>query len=62
MKTARFEVLGQQEIERIHAASIEILAGVGIKVDYGKARELFRQAGAQVDEEMRGVHIPAQLV
>ncbi|MCP4534765.1 MAG: hypothetical protein GY831_26535, partial [Delftia sp.] len=52
----------QQEIERIHAASMEILADVGIKVDYGKARELFRQAGAQVDEEMHVVHIPASLV
>lgn len=62
MKTARFEVLGQQEIERIHAASMKILADVGIKVDYDKARELFRQAGAQVDEEMRVVHIPARLV
>ena len=62
MKTARFEVLSQREIERIHAASMEILADVGIRVDYGRARELFRQAGAQVDEEMRVVHIPARLV
>ncbi len=62
MKTTRFEVLSPQEIERIHAASMEILADVGIKVDYGKARELFRQAGAQVDEEMQVVHIPARLV
>ena len=62
MKTARFEVLSQQEIERIHAASIEILADVGIRVDYGKARDLFRQAGAQVDEDMCAVHIPAELV
>jgi trimethylamine--corrinoid protein Co-methyltransferase len=62
MKTARFEVLSQHEIERIHAASMEILADVGIKVDYGRARELFRQAGAQVDEEMCVVHVPASLV
>jgi trimethylamine--corrinoid protein Co-methyltransferase len=62
MKAARFEVLSQQEIERIHAASIEILADVGIRVDYGKARDLFRQVGAQVDEDMRVVHIPARLV
>jgi trimethylamine--corrinoid protein Co-methyltransferase len=62
MKMARLEVLSRQEIERIHAASIEILADIGIKVDYGKARDLFRQAGAQVDEDMRAVHIPARLV
>lgn len=62
MKMARLEVLSQQKIERVHAASIEILADIGIKVDYGKARDLFRQAGAQVDEDMRAVHIPARLV
>ena len=62
MKTGRFEVLSQQEVERIHAASMEILADVGIRVDYGRARELFRQAGAQVDEEMRVVHVPDRLV
>ena len=33
MKTARFEVLSQAEVERIHAASMEILAEVGIKVN-----------------------------
>ena len=33
MKTARFEVLSQAGIERIHAASMEILAEVGIKVN-----------------------------
>jgi len=31
MKTARFEVLSQAEVERIHAASMEVLAEVGIK-------------------------------
>ena len=46
MKTSRFEVLSQAEVERIHAASMEILATVGIRVDYGRAREIFRQAGA----------------
>ncbi len=46
MKTAPFEVLGPHEVERIHAASMEILAEVGIKVNYKQARELFREAGA----------------
>jgi len=62
MKTTRLEVLSQQEIERIHAASMEILAEIGIKVDYGKARELFHQAGAQVDDETQAVRIPESLV
>ena len=62
MKTARFEVLSQAEVERIHAASMEILAEVGIKVNYKAARELFRQAGAQVDEATFAVKIPEKLI
>jgi len=62
MKTARFEVLSQEEVERIHAASMEILADVGIKVNYRKAREIFREAGAKVDEETMAVRLPENLV
>ncbi len=62
MKTARFEVLSPAEVERIHAASMEILAEVGIKVNYKAARELFRQAGAQVDEATFAVKIPEKLI
>lgn len=62
MKIARFEVLSQDEVERIHAASMEILAEVGIKVNYKKAREIFRKAGADVDEETMAVKLPEKLV
>lgn len=62
MKTARFEVLSPQEVERIHQASMEVLATVGVKVDYRTARDLFRRAGAEVDDAKECVHIPEQLV
>lgn len=62
MKTVRFEVLSQDEVARIHAASMEVLAEVGIKVGYGQARELFRQAGAEVDESSQAVRVPERLV
>lgn len=61
MKTI-FEVLSKAEVESIHAASMEILATVGIKVDYAFARDLFRQAGARVDDQTQAVHIPESLV
>jgi trimethylamine--corrinoid protein Co-methyltransferase len=61
MKTI-YEVLSQEEIQRIHAASMEVLDTVGIKVDYPVARELFRQAGARVDEERQTVFVPENLV
>ena len=62
MKTARFEVLSKDEVERIHAASMEILAQVGIKVKYKKARDIFREAGAEVDDEAMTVKLSEKLV
>jgi trimethylamine--corrinoid protein Co-methyltransferase len=62
MKTQRFEVLSQAEVERIHAASMEILAEVGIKVPYKTARDVYRQAGAFVDDQAESVQIPESLV
>jgi trimethylamine--corrinoid protein Co-methyltransferase len=41
---------------------MEILATVGIRVDYGRAREIFRQAGAAVDDAAQCVRIPERLV
>jgi len=61
MKTV-FEVLSKEEIERIHSASMEVLETVGIKVDYAYARELFRKAGALVDEANQAVRIPESVV
>lgn len=61
MKTL-LEVLSKEEIETIHAASMEVLQTVGIKVDYSVARELFKKAGAAVDEATQAVRIPEALV
>lgn len=41
---------------------MEILAEVGIKVNYKKARELFREAGVEVDEATFAVKIPERLI
>ncbi len=62
MKTQRFEVLSHTEVERIHAASMEILAEVGIKVSYKTARDIYREAGAIVDDLVEFVKIPEKLV
>jgi trimethylamine--corrinoid protein Co-methyltransferase len=62
MRATRFEVLSPKEIERIHDASMEVLATVGVKVDYATARDLFRQAGAEVDDEQACVRIPEELI
>ena len=62
MKTARLEVLSPDEVERIHRASMQVLGEVGLKVDYAPARDLFRQAGADVDASNNIVRVPEDLV
>lgn len=62
MAATRFEVLSPSDLERIHAASMEVLAEVGIKVPYRRARDLFREAGARIDDAAEVVRIPENLV
>ena len=56
-----YKPLSKKAIQDIHAASIELLAEVGIKVANEKARKLFARHGARVSEDHR-VTIPPQLV
>ena len=62
MKTQRFEVLSPDEIRQIHAASMDVLANVGVKCDYALARQIFAKAGATVDEATASVRLPEALV
>ena len=45
-------LLTQQQIERVHDASLEILEEVGLKVRFQPARELFKQHGCSVEDEI----------
>lgn len=53
-------LLTQEQVERTHEASLEILEQVGLKVRYGPARELFKEHGCPVEEER--VRFPRTLV
>ncbi len=44
-------LLTQEQVQRIHDASLEILEEVGLKVRYEPARELFKEHGCNVDGE-----------
>jgi trimethylamine---corrinoid protein Co-methyltransferase len=44
-------LLTQEQVERTHEASLEILEEVGLKVRHGPARELFKEHGCHVEEE-----------
>lgn len=43
--------LTQEQVERIHEASLEILENAGLKVRYEPARDLFKKHGCTVEEE-----------
>ncbi len=60
MSKAVLTLWSEAECRRLHEATLELLAGVGVDVRYEPALELFRAAGAEVDE--RRVRIPARLV
>jgi trimethylamine--corrinoid protein Co-methyltransferase len=60
MTSARYTRMGQQECEKIHLASLEILHRVGIDVHDEKARDILVNGGAKTDG-LR-VHIPEHMV
>jgi trimethylamine--corrinoid protein Co-methyltransferase len=56
------ELLTQEQVERVHEASLEILQEVGLLVRYAPARDLFRKHGCEVDSETNRVKFPRAIV
>lgn len=55
-------LLTQEQVERVHSASLEILAEVGLLVRNQRARQIFAAHGAQVDHQTEIVKLPPQVV
>jgi trimethylamine--corrinoid protein Co-methyltransferase len=55
-------LLTQQQVERTHAASLEILENVGLLVRNEKARAIFKQHGCHEDSETQIVRFPPTVV
>ncbi len=55
-------VLDTERIGRLHRASLEVLATIGVRVPHAPVRRLFAEAGARVDDEHGLVLIPEELV
>jgi trimethylamine--corrinoid protein Co-methyltransferase len=55
-------LLTEQQVERTHSASMEILENVGILVRNEKARSIYQQHGCQVEVETQIVKIPPSVV
>src|SRR5512139_1548716 len=56
------ELLTQDQVERVHEASLEILEEVGLLVRHEPARKLFAQHGGTVDTEKNIVRFPRAVV
>ena len=55
-----YEILGEESLERIHQASLDILEQIGIEFRDAEAVQMWRAAGAEV--ERYRVRIPGQLL
>ena len=62
MKLNKIDVFSKNELEQIHAASLELLLDVGIKVDSEKARAVLKKNGAEVNEKTHFVKFSESLV
>lgn len=57
-----YRPLKEQDIEKIHETSLRVFEEVGIETRLPEARDLFRRAGAEVDDETGIIRIPPNLV
>ena len=58
----RLDVLTDQQIKKVHEASLQILRKVGIQVPHQELRRLFLEAGGSGSEADEVIKIPEQLV
>ena len=54
--------LSDEDMQKIHDASLRVLEQTGMRIDHAKACELLQDAGAQVDHESRIVKFPRELI
>lgn len=59
---ARLDVLSPEEISDIHAATLEVLSRVGMRLDLARARRLAADFGCAVDETTKVVRFPPNVI
>lgn len=62
MAESSFGILTEEEIRKIHEASLDVLAETGVKVALKKMRERLRDCGCTADEETKIVRFPSEFV
>jgi trimethylamine--corrinoid protein Co-methyltransferase len=59
---SRIEILDQADIERLHQATLEVLATVGCRLPHKRVLDMMREAGGGVEYDTATVRIPPGLV
>jgi trimethylamine--corrinoid protein Co-methyltransferase len=62
MTLASMSLLSRDDIEKVHDASLRVLSDVGVMVESASVRDLFRKAGAVVDDSRQLVKLDERLV
>ena len=58
----RLRILQDDQLEALRTATLEILDSVGVHCPSARARAIYRQHGAEIDEATEIVHLPPDLV
>ena len=56
------EILTQDEIDRIHFGSLEVLSETGMTIADERSRMILQEGGCEVDHEIERVRFPPDLV
>jgi len=62
MSNLSLKVLSDEELRKIQGSTIEILENVGVWIEHEEARQLFKKAGALVDNGAQIVKITPELL
>jgi trimethylamine--corrinoid protein Co-methyltransferase len=57
-----YKPLSEADIDNIHATVLRVFDEIGVQVNHSEARDVFKKAGAAVDEETRIVKFPNDMV
>ena len=61
-KGVNFQILSEDDLERIHWGTLHILEKTGVQVDSPTCRKILKDNGCEVDEKTRVAKIPSHLV
>ncbi len=58
----QLRLLNHEDLEKIHAAALQILEEVGIKVSLGVALDIYKQGGAKIGLDEQTVRLPFKMI